>query len=37
MTTVEDGGHFLPLDRPQELSELIIRFAARSQGASSFG
>ena len=27
MTTVEDGGHFLPLDRPQELKELIIRFA----------
>lgn len=31
MTTVEDGGHFLPLDRPQELSELIIRFAATSR------
>src|SRR5262249_13949779 len=31
MTTVEDGGHFLPLDRPQELSELIIRFAAASR------
>jgi pimeloyl-ACP methyl ester carboxylesterase len=28
MTTVEGGGHFLPLDRPQELTELIIRFAA---------
>ena len=27
MTTVENGGHFLPLDRPQELEELIIRFA----------
>jgi pimeloyl-ACP methyl ester carboxylesterase len=25
--TVENGGHFLPLDRPQELQELIIRFA----------
>ncbi len=23
MTTVEDGGHFLPLDRPQELQKLI--------------
>ena len=31
MTTVEDGGHFLPLDRPQELSELIIRFGAGSR------
>ncbi len=31
MTTVEDGGHFLPLDRPHELSELIIRFAAISR------
>jgi len=28
MTTVAEGGHFLPLDCPQELSELIIRFAA---------
>jgi pimeloyl-ACP methyl ester carboxylesterase len=27
MTTVENAGHFLPLDRPQELEELIIRFA----------
>jgi pimeloyl-ACP methyl ester carboxylesterase len=27
MMTVADGGHFLPLDRPQELKELIIRFA----------
>jgi pimeloyl-ACP methyl ester carboxylesterase len=27
MATVENSGHFLPLDRPQELSELIIRFA----------
>jgi len=25
--TVEGGGHFLPLDRPRELSELLIRFA----------
>jgi pimeloyl-ACP methyl ester carboxylesterase len=28
MTTLERGGHFLPLDRPGELSQLIIRFAA---------
>jgi pimeloyl-ACP methyl ester carboxylesterase len=27
MTTVEHGGHFLPLDQPQELRERIIRFA----------
>lgn len=27
MQTVENGGHFLPLDRPRELNELIIRFA----------
>jgi pimeloyl-ACP methyl ester carboxylesterase len=27
MTTVEHGGHFLQLDQPQELQELIIRFA----------
>jgi pimeloyl-ACP methyl ester carboxylesterase len=30
MTTVTGGGHFLPLDRPRELTEAIIRFAARS-------
>jgi pimeloyl-ACP methyl ester carboxylesterase len=35
MTTVEDGGHFLPLDRPQELTKLIVRFAAVSPGATS--
>jgi len=29
MVTVENGGHFLPLDRPQELQELIVRFAGR--------
>jgi len=34
MTTVENGGHFLPLDRPQELEKLIIRFAgSRAQRA----
>ena len=27
MVTVENGGHFLPIDCPQELHELIIRFA----------
>ena len=27
MVTVEKGGHFLPLDRPRELTELIVRFA----------
>jgi pimeloyl-ACP methyl ester carboxylesterase len=30
MTTVENGGHFLPLDRPEELQELITRFRAAS-------
>ena len=29
MTTVDDGGHFLPLDCPQQVQELIIRFAGR--------
>lgn len=27
MTTLERSGHFLPLDRPKELTELIVRFA----------
>jgi pimeloyl-ACP methyl ester carboxylesterase len=27
MTTVENGGHFLPFDRPRELGDLIVRFA----------
>jgi len=27
MKTVEGGGHFLPLDRPQELRDMIIGFA----------
>jgi pimeloyl-ACP methyl ester carboxylesterase len=26
--TVENGGHFLPLDRPRELQELLVRFVA---------
>jgi pimeloyl-ACP methyl ester carboxylesterase len=30
MTTLAGGGHFLPLDRPRELTEAIIRVAARS-------
>jgi pimeloyl-ACP methyl ester carboxylesterase len=28
MTTLQRGGHFLALDRPQELTQLIVRFAA---------
>jgi pimeloyl-ACP methyl ester carboxylesterase len=28
MTTLARGGHFLSLDRPQELHDLIVRFAA---------
>jgi pimeloyl-ACP methyl ester carboxylesterase len=28
MTTLQHGGHFLALDRPQELTQLIVRFAA---------
>jgi pimeloyl-ACP methyl ester carboxylesterase len=27
MKTITGGGHFLPLDRPHELSQLLIRFA----------
>jgi len=27
MTTVSNGGHFLLLDRPRELTDLIVRFA----------
>jgi hypothetical protein len=27
MTTIKGGGHFLALDRPQELSKAIIQFA----------
>jgi pimeloyl-ACP methyl ester carboxylesterase len=32
MTTVSDGGHFLPLDRPRELTDLIVRFAQSTGG-----
>jgi pimeloyl-ACP methyl ester carboxylesterase len=28
VTTIGDGGHFLSLDRPAELTDLIVRFAA---------
>ena len=28
MTTLQHGGHFLSLDRPAELNQLIVRFAA---------
>jgi pimeloyl-ACP methyl ester carboxylesterase len=31
MTTLKPGGHFLSLDRPQELRDLIVRFAATDQ------
>jgi pimeloyl-ACP methyl ester carboxylesterase len=27
VTTVANGGHFLPLDRPREVTDLIVRFA----------
>src|SRR3990170_2299654 len=33
MTTIERGGHFLALDRPQELIQSIVRFAARADAA----
>jgi pimeloyl-ACP methyl ester carboxylesterase len=29
VTTVSDGGHFLSLDRPRELTDLIVRFITR--------
>jgi len=34
MTMVEGGGHFLPLDRPRALTELILRFAAPGRVAA---
>ena len=34
MTTIEHGGHFLPLDRPQELTREIRRFTQRSERTS---
>ena len=33
MTTLDRGGHFLALDRPQELTQAIVRFAARARAA----
>jgi hypothetical protein len=33
MTTIERGGHFLALDRPQELIQSIVRFTARTDAA----
>jgi pimeloyl-ACP methyl ester carboxylesterase len=33
MTTVEGGGHFLPLDQPRALTDLILRFAANAPRA----
>ena len=33
MTTIERGGHFLPLDRPKEVRDLIVRFATPGRGA----
>jgi pimeloyl-ACP methyl ester carboxylesterase len=32
MTTVDNGGHFLSLDRPRELAGLIVRFMAGAGG-----
>ena len=40
MTTLANGGHFLPLDRPKEVRDLIVRFARPRQirpGAPSAG
>jgi pimeloyl-ACP methyl ester carboxylesterase len=31
MTMLQRGGHFLPLDRPEEVRDLIIRFATPGQ------
>ena len=31
MTMLQRGGHFLPLDRPEEVRDLIVRFAAPGQ------
>lgn len=33
MATLDRGGHFLALDRPQELIQAIVRFAARAHAA----
>jgi len=34
VATVGNGGHFLALDRPRELTDLIIRFTASPSGSS---
>jgi hypothetical protein len=36
MTTISGGGHFLPLDRPQDVIGAISRFAAASVAASAW-
>jgi len=33
MATLDHGGHFLALDRPQELTQAIVRFAPRAPAA----
>ena len=33
LTTFDRGGHFLALDRPQELTQAIVRFAAQARAA----
>jgi hypothetical protein len=35
MTTLERGGHFLSVDRPQELCDLIVRFASACGGLAN--
>ena len=33
MTTLDRAGHFVALDRPQELNQSIVRFAAHAHSA----
>jgi pimeloyl-ACP methyl ester carboxylesterase len=33
MKTIKDGGHFLPLDRPRELLDLLVDFVAKAKAA----
>jgi pimeloyl-ACP methyl ester carboxylesterase len=35
MLTLPEGGHFLPLDRPRELTDAIVRFACGASKAAS--
>jgi len=35
VATVSDGGHFLSLDRPRELTDLIVRFITSTSGVRS--